>query len=62
MKNSDGPGVILDDDFGSSAHTVQERRDGGCRSLLCRNANHVLGHRAIIHPAGMAFRRGRERG
>ena len=57
MKNSDGPSIILDDDFGACADTVQERRDVDSRSLVYRNADHVPGHRAILHPVGMAFRR-----
>ncbi len=49
MKNGNGPPVIFDDDFRTSAHSGQERRDIGRSGLRLRNADHMLAHKLIIH-------------
>jgi len=52
MKNSNGPRVIFDDDFSAGAHSCEERRNVGGSGLRFRDANHILGHIAIVHPTG----------
>ncbi len=51
MKNGNGPHVILDDDLRPGAHSGQERRDIGRGGFRFRDADHMLTHKKIIHPA-----------